>query len=388
MNEQSIDPIAAVIHPDPYPYYRELAATRPIYYDKSLKLWIAASATAVTAVLTSEACRVRPIEEPVPKALMGSPADTIFSHLVRMTDGEKHNKTKAAVKNGIDRMDFSRVPEISERWARHLVKEFKPQADHSRLSEFTFNMPTYVVADLLGFSAEKLPRLSELTGDLVGCFSPLANDEQIERGKFAAAELIEIFHAELDQMAGQSEGLLFSLARNSRMETGIIAANAIGFLTQSYEATAGLIGNTLVALSRNEHIRQQVEAGPRLMEALVKEIIRYDPPVQNTRRFVAEDGILAGQKMKAGDAILVLLAAANHDHAFNPNPEKLDIFRTDSRDFTFGVGVHACPGKMLAGTIAGEAIKQLMESGVDLTRLNKNLTYRRSVNARIPIFSN
>jgi hypothetical protein len=67
------DPIAAVTHPDPYPFYADLAVRRPLYRDEALWLWVASSAAVVTAVLTSDLCRVRPPAEPVPAALLGSP---------------------------------------------------------------------------------------------------------------------------------------------------------------------------------------------------------------------------------------------------------------------------------------------------------------------------
>src|SRR4030095_7484258 len=91
------DPVAAVTHPDPYPYYAELVAARPLYRDDLQGDWVASSAAAVTAVLTSERCRVRPPAEPVPKALVGSPAGEIFRRLVRMTDGAGHDAAKYAV---------------------------------------------------------------------------------------------------------------------------------------------------------------------------------------------------------------------------------------------------------------------------------------------------
>jgi hypothetical protein len=65
-------PVAAVTHADPYPYYAELVAHRPLYRDAALDLWVASSADVVTAVMTSERCRVRPAAEPVPRALLGS----------------------------------------------------------------------------------------------------------------------------------------------------------------------------------------------------------------------------------------------------------------------------------------------------------------------------
>ena len=81
------DPIKAVTHPDPYRYYAHLSLEQPFYRDPSLGMWVASSADAVTAVLTHEACRVRPVTEPIPKALLGSPAGEIFGALVRMNDG-------------------------------------------------------------------------------------------------------------------------------------------------------------------------------------------------------------------------------------------------------------------------------------------------------------
>src|SRR5262245_35711036 len=81
------DPMHAVTHPDPYPYYADLVARCPLHRDDALGLWVASSAEAVMAVLTSERCRVRPPAEPVPAALAGSAAGDVFGRLVRMNDG-------------------------------------------------------------------------------------------------------------------------------------------------------------------------------------------------------------------------------------------------------------------------------------------------------------
>ena len=119
---------------------------------------------------------------------------------------------------------------------------------------------------------------------------------------------------------------------------------------------------------------------------MIQEVLRYDSPVQNTRRFLAEGGFIAGAEMKAGDAILVILAAANRDPSVNPNPERFDVFRKERRIFTFGAGAHACPGEALATTIAKAGVERLIASGIDLGRLAETMTYRASANTRIPIF--
>jgi cytochrome P450 len=126
----------------------------------------------------------------------------------------------------------------------------------------------------------------------------------------------------------------------------------LGLLVQACDATAGLIGNTLLA------------NGPS-----VEEVLRLDSPVQNTRRYVAEDGVVAGMQMRKGDAILAVLAAANRDPDAN------------ERIFTFGVGPHACPGQHVAVAIAEAGVAELRRRGV---RLERPVQYRPSLNARIP----
>jgi cytochrome P450 len=174
------------------------------------------------------------------------------------------------------------------------------------------------------------------------------------------------------------------VASAGRAEREDAVANGIGFLSQAYEATAGLIGNTLVTLGRHRP-RRAGHTDPDELAAIVREVVRYDPPVQNTRRFLARDATIAGQAMKAGDAVLVVLAAANRDPRANPEPSRFDPFRPSRRAFTFGSGPHACPGEAIATGIAVAGVRQLLASGVEPGRLAV-VTYRTSVNTRVPIF--
>jgi cytochrome P450 len=364
------DPIAAVTHADPYPYYAELVARRPIYRDEALGLWVAADAAAVTAVLTSEATRVRPPAEPVPRALVGSTAGEIFRQLVRMNDGVMHLRLKPGVSAQLVSLDPARVAGQAAASARRLVDELDPGAHVERVSDFAFRLPVYVVASLLEVEPGALAPAAAWTSDFVRCLAPGATPQQIERGKGAADELARLFRARL-----------------GRAEVDAAVANTIGYLSQAYEATAGLIGNTLVALGRHQEIRARVPAEIGLLGAVVREVVRHDAPVQNTRRFLAVDRVVAGQGMKTDDAVLVVLAAANRDPSVNPHPERFDPLRRERQAYTFGFGAHACPGEALATAIAEAGVSQLLATGVDPERLAERVTYRPSANVRVPLFS-
>jgi cytochrome P450 len=381
------DPVAAVTHPDPYPYYASLVAERPVYREEALGLWVASSAAAVTAVLSSDLWRVRPPAEPVPRALLGSPAGDIFGHLVRMNDGPGHCPFKQAVSATLDSVDRIQAAEQSKTSARILSGELEPAADPRRLTEFAFRLPVHVVAGLLGVPPDRLRETAQWTDDFVRGLSPLSTLEQIEQSKTAAGRLLDLFGSLL---AGRGTGgLLGTLAaqarRLGREDVDVIVANGIGFLSQSYEATAGLIGNTLLVLISQPAVCEQVAGDPGLLRHVVQEVLRYDPPVQNTRRFLAASGEIDGQQMKEGDAILVVLAAANRDPQANPDAQRFEMLRENRRTFTFGAGAHACPGETLAASIAEAGVRQLLASGLRVEELERP-RFRASANVRIPIW--
>ena len=363
-------PIAAVTHPDPYPFYAGLVAERPFYRDDALALWVASSAAVVRAVMTSEQCRVRPAAEPVPKALVGSAAGEIFGQLVRMTDGATHTRNKLGVSGHLASIDPVKIAEQAAACARRLADELGPLGSGRSLADFSLRLPSYVVATMLGFPADRLPTLARWTLDFVGCLAPGPSAEQIESGKAAAAQLAEAFTTQL-----------------GRPELDSVVANRIGYLSQACEATAGLIGNTLVALGRHPEAAARVASERGVLTAVIREVVRHDAPVQNTRRFVAEPCAIARQALRPGDTVLVVLAAANRDPAANTDPARFDPVRPERQAFTFSLGPHACPGEMLATAIAAAGVGQLLAAGAQPERLAGQVGYRPSANLRIPIFS-
>jgi cytochrome P450 len=375
-------PIAAVTHASPYRYYAELVARRPLYRDDALGLWVASSAAAATSVLTSDVCHVRPAGEPVPRALAGSPAGEIFGRLVRMNDGPRHAPLKQAVSGALEKLGEN-AREESLRWAPALAGALD-------LVTFPFDLPVFVIGSLLGVSPGALRDVARSTGELVRAFAPGSATDQVERGAVAARRLLDLFRSLAEEESPDEGRSLLAGLRRAADPGGIperdtVLANGIGLLTQAYEATAGLIGNTLLALGSDHTLRARVTADPALLAQVVEEVLRFDAPVQNTRRFLARSGRVAGEAMREGDVVLVILAAANRDPAANGDPDRFDPRRRDRRTFTFGAGVHACPGQVLATTIATAGVAAVVQTGLDLELLCRRVTYRPSANTRVPL---
>lgn len=385
------DPIAAVTHRDPYPYYAELVANQPLYRHDGLGLWVASSAQAVAAALTNEACRVRPPDEPVPATIVESPAGEIFRRLVRMNDGSGHCPFNRAVAASLASVAPSAIVQQSRRCAAELADELQPTNHLDRLSEFTFRLSPRVIGGLLGVPRDQQNQTARWIGEFVRCVFPGGAATQVERGKLAAAQLLALFRDLYKHAKSSADGhLLAVLAREGERigtaEPDLIIANGIGLLSQAYEATAGLIGNTLHALAARPELRDRFANDALVAREVILEVLRHDPPTHNTRRFLARDAIVADRAMKAGDAILVVVAAANRDPAANPDPDRFDPARKQRRLYAFGAGSHACPGDAFALAIAQTGVLHLLESGLDFDRLAGGIVYRPSANMRVPVF--
>ena len=386
-----LDPISAVTAPDPYEFYSELVADRPLYFDDRLHLWVASSAEAVAAVLANPRCRVRPVCEPVPKPLVGSVAGDVFGSLVRRSDGERHRALKNAVERAFESLPLPTV----ERAARGQVRTFaapdRAPADGSAVTRFAFRFPILVIAALLGVSESSSSDIAEATQAFAVGLAPDSDTRQRTTGSAAAERLRALIARHVSTASTDTDvSLLETFRRAARAESideHHIVANALGFLFQTCDATAALIGNSLVSLGRRPDVLERVTHEPQDLRATIEEVARFDSPVQNTRRFAETAGIVAGEVMQAGDAVLVLLAAANRDPAANPDPDRFNLQRPDRRLFTFGLGAHACPGRVVAVAIAAAGVRHLLEEGVDPRPLAAAFSYRPSVNLRLPIFS-
>ncbi|MCC5580170.1 cytochrome P450 [Microtetraspora sp. AC03309] len=379
-----LTPITAVTAADPYPWYADLVRNRPFGWDEGLGMWVAASAEAVTAVLGEPALRVRPPAEPVPAGIVGTPAGDVFGHLVRMTDGPAQQRYKRAVRAALGHPRTEEITGLAaERTSRALKHSGPPP-----LRELMFSVPARVVAGLCGLDDEAADEAGRLIADFVQCIPASATPEQQAAAARAAAALQGLLTPYLDEHGTGVLGELIRAARRdgspaiAHEDVAPLLANGVGLLSQTYDATAGLIGNTLVALATGV---AEAPREPGRWRALAREVARFDAPVQNTRRFAAAPVTVAGAEVPEGASVLVVLAAANRDPAANAAPDEFRDDRSDAAIFTFGAAAHRCPGEEVAVAIAAAVVAELLAQGFDPASLRRPVSYLPLANARIPV---
>lgn len=376
-------PFEAATHADPYPYYSSLRRQNGLLFDADLRLWIASSAKAAEAILGHPDCRVRPLHEPIPPAIAQGIAGLIFGRLMRMNEGPQHFCPRMAIEPALASIQTESIAEVVACVVETLDKPFE------NLNELMFTLPVSVIAMLIGLPSSLLQEVAKLTRDFVACLSPSSTETQIGKANSGAARLTQLFNALLnseDERSRLLSHIWSGCEATSWKDHDAVVANLIGLLSQTCEATAGLIGNTAVALHRNPDLISDLQLTPSLVADLVSEVARYDSPVQNTRRFVAKRCIIEGTVLEAGDTILVLLASANRDCFANTDPDSFILKRALQRTFSFGSGRHECPGQRVALTIASEAILAWLRQQPGPSARPYLWSYLPSLNGRIPQF--
>jgi len=162
------------------------------------------------------------------------------------------------------------------------------------------------------------------------------------------------------------EGLIAELVRaeneGGRISGEEMVAMVFLLLGAGSETTTVLISGSVYELTRAPEWRDWLEEDWSRANLAMEEFLRFLSPVQFSKaRFVRSDMELGGVRLKKGDRIMAMLAAANMDPEANSDPEKLDLARRPNRHMAFGTGIHFCLGHQLARITAKCAVEALFK---------------------------
>jgi cytochrome P450 len=150
-------------------------------------------------------------------------------------------------------------------------------------------------------------------------------------------------------------------------------------LVAGHETTVNLIGNGTLALLQHPDQLEKLRNDPSLIKSAIEELLRYDGPLETSpERFAREDVAIGGTVIPRGEMVRVVIAAADRDAERFPDPDALDITRTDNKHLAFGKGIHHCLGAPLArmeGQIAIDTLLRRMP-GLRLREPPESISWR------------
>jgi cytochrome P450 len=284
---------------------------------------------------------------PLPERLRAARANETFARTLIRMDPPEHTRYRRMLSPEfmIKRIEGMR-PQVQE-IADGLLEEMgrlTPPAD--LVQAFALPLPSLVICELLGVPLSERPRFETMSRSLVTTpstperFVEIAREFRLYMEDLVARRRAEPADDVLSRMIEwEAAG---ELTHDEVVDMGRL------LLLAGHVTTANMIGLGVILLLGHPGSMAELRADPALAANTVEEVLRHQTLIQGgLRRVAVEDAEVGGQRIQAGEGVIVLIAAANRDAALGQGDE-FDIHRGVRHHLAFGYGFHQCLGQLLA----------------------------------------
>lgn len=392
--ELLFNPLEPGFTDDPYPAYRRMRETDPVH-EHPFGFWLLSGYEDVVAMLRAglsvDGRRVSGglLREQFDE-LAGGGALNVLGLSMLDRDPPDHTRLRSLV----TKVFTPRSVAALEAGITELVDASLDRieaAGHADLVEsLAFPLPFAVISRMLGTPSTDHARIRELGGLLVRSLEVVA-EPQLRREIAEAGEEMAAITRELIawKRANPADDLLSALIAAEHDGDGLsddeLIAQVVLLYIAGHETTVNLIANGSVALLRDPDQLALLRSRPDLAGNAVEEFLRYDSPVQQSRRITTAPHTVRGREIPAGTFVLICLASANRDERFwGPDADRLRLDRENARHHvSFGAGPHHCLGASLARLEGRVAIGRLVRRFPGLA-LDGEVEWNGRINLRGP----
>ena len=358
------DPFAPEFHADPYAHYRELRTGGPLHRTPG-GLWLSPSFEVCSQILRDPRFgHGGDPDSPAWRAESRAPR-RVRSFLV--LDPPEHTRLRRLVSRAFTARLVERLRPRVAAIVDELLGDLRGEVD--LIAALAYPLPVIVISEMLGVPPEDHERFKGWSDALARGLDPdfLIPAEELDRRDRARAEFAAYFRDLASRRrASPGDDLLSALVAEELSEADLIATCVL-LLVAGHETTVNLIANGTLALLRAPdqlaYFRDNLDEAP----AVVEELLRYDPPIQLSARAALDDVEIAGQPIRRGEMVMLLLGAANRDPDVFDDPDRLDLTRAPERHLAFGLGIHFCLGAPLARLEGQIALSRLVHREIELT---------------------
>ena len=360
MSALHFDPYAYEFHEDPYPLYARLRAEAPAYRNEELGFWALSRHADVLQGFKDWQHFSNRNGVSLDLDAFHANAETTMSFLAM--DPPRHDRLRALVSRGFTPRRIAELEPSVRAMAARFLDACIEARDCDFIRDFAGKLPMDVISEMLG-----VPEADRATlrtwADLV-----VHREEGVrELPATAAQSALRMLHYFTEMIADRRKhprddltgALLAAEIDGDRLDDREIIGFLFLMVVAGNETTTKLLGNALYWLWRNPSERDRLRTDPALVPRWVEETLRYDNSTQALARLVVQDVELHGQKLRAGDRVVLLVGAGNRDERVFPDADRFDLLRDTSASLAFGQGVHFCLGASLArleGRVALEEI--------------------------------
>lgn len=355
----------------------------PVYWDAASEVWGVASYADV----------LRVSKDPVTFcSRQGSRPDSpAIPSMINMDDPE-HRRRRALVNKGLTpRRVLDHEPKIRA-LCHALVDSVAARGHCEFVHDVAAPLPMIVIGDLLGVEPEDRAMLLRWSDELVEGTSASASPEKMMAAMRAFEEYAE-YHRRVaaDRRAHPRDDMMTALVHadidGQRLDDDAILQESLLILVGGDETTRHVITGGMEALLRHPDEHRRLAATPALVASAVEEMLRWVTPIQNMNRTATSDVELGGERIRAGDKLVLLYPSANRDERVFADAASFRVDRQPNEHLAFGHGAHFCLGASLARIELRIMFETLLERLPDLALASAAPLARRHSNFIVGIES-
>jgi cytochrome P450 len=375
---------------DPYPHYQRMRDTDPVH-EHPLGFWLVSQYADVAALLRAGlSVEDRNLADGIIadqyRELGGS--DKAMSRSMLDRDPPDHTRLRKLVTKVFTPKSVAALEPMVTSLVDESLDRIADGGAVDLIDELAFPLPFAVISTMLGTPPTDHVRLRELSGTLVRSLEVVTDDELLRAIVAAEVELSgmmrDIIAWKRDHPADDLlTALIAAEDEGDQLSDDELVAQVLLLYVAGHETTVNLIGNGTLALLRNPDQLALLRAQPDLAANAVEEFLRYDSPVQQSRRITLAPHTIRDREIPPGAFVVACLASANRDERhWGDDANELHIDREDARtQVSFGAGPHHCLGATLARLEGRLAIGRLATRFPDLT-LNGDVEWNGRLNLR------
>mgnify|MGYP001765171441 FL=1 len=376
MPEQEAQAIAATFdlrrlpqafYDDPYPIYRRLRESEPVRRMPDGSYFLTRYQDLLAVYHDQAAFSSDKKKEFLPK-YGDSPLYAHHTTSLVFSDPPLHTRVRRIIMGALTPRHIHAMTPGLIALVDRLLDRLGEKNDVDLIEDYAAQIPVEIIGNMLGVPLDQREPLRDWSLAVLGALEPALTPEQMERGNRSVSEMIAWLDGLIaDRRARPGDPDVDVLTRliqggadGAQLTPDELMHNCIFLLNAGHETTTNLIGNSLAILEDYPEARAKLVAEPSLTKTAIEEFLRFESSNQLGNRITTREVELGGVKMPAGTQITLCIGAANRDPAQFPDPETLDITRTQNRHLAFGAGPHQCSGMNLGRLEGKVAVERLL----------------------------
>ena len=358
-SDLNYNPYSFAVHDDPYVTYRRLREEAPAYWNDELQFWALSRFEDVLVAFRD----FESYSSANGIALEHRGVDASGGMQMIMLDPPDHTVLRKLVSRVFTGRRVASMEDEVRRIVDHYLDMVIEAGQCDLVADLTAPFPMDVISAILGIPEGDREHLRDAADKVL-----VRNDGVPTIPDVAFEGMLELLSYFIDDLpsrrAGRGTGLITDLAQLDAGGRSLSDEEMLGFcvlfVIAGHETTTKMVANAVELLSRHPEQKSSVVANPELTPGLVEEVLRFHNSTQYMHRTLTRDLEIHGRTMNAGDSVLLLIGAANHDdREFGPTAEVFDISRRPERHLGFGYGAHFCLGAALARLEGKIALEQI-----------------------------